>query len=53
LGLTSTVPIAYDSTGESTQTTNPGALGTIGALTGGISDLFNPVDGIWGGGRAE
>lgn len=47
LGLTSTVPIAYDSTGESTQTTNSGVLGTIGTLTGGISDLFNPVDGVW------
>jgi hypothetical protein len=47
LGLTSTVPIAYDSTGESTQTTNTGVLGTLGTLTGGISDLFNPVDGVW------
>lgn len=46
MGLLSSVPIAYDSTGESTQTTNPGVLGTVGALTTGISDVFG-TGGVW------
>ena len=45
MGLAGMIPMLVD--GETTQTSQPGALGTIGALTGGISDLFNPVDGVW------
>lgn len=48
MGLLGSVPIIQD--GETTQTTRPGLLGTAGALTSGISTLFNPVDGVFGGG---
>lgn len=46
MGLLSSVPIAYDSTGESTTRSNPGVLGTVGALTGGIADIFG-TGGVW------
>ena len=54
MGLLGSVPMLVDSTGESTTRSNPGVLGTVGTLTGGISDLFNPYDGVfsWGGGNA-
>ena len=48
MGLLGSVPIIQD--GETTQTTRPGLLGTAGALTSGISTLFNPVDGVFGQG---
>lgn len=48
MGLLGSIPIIQD--GETTQTTRPGLLGTAGALTSGISTLFNPVDGVFGGG---
>ncbi len=46
MGLLSSVPMLVDSTGQSTQTTNPGLLGTVGTLANGAGAIFG-TGGLW------
>lgn len=52
MGLLGSVPIAYDSTGQSTQTTNPGLLGTLGTVANGAAAVFG-TGGLWPLQKAE